>query len=121
MRQIQALRQEIDDEEEEYGDEESHGTRSSHKNIGSLDASYANKFYLSVKDNDTDLRFPQHTKKSVQSKLVVPKKQTEELSQAVVLQKKALIPVREVEDNHEEAWREADAEVAKRTKELKIE
>ena len=58
MRQMQMLQREIEAEEEEYGDEESHGTRSSHLHIGSLDASYANKFYLSVKDNESALQFP---------------------------------------------------------------
>ena len=77
---MQMLQREIEAEEEEYGDEESHGTRSSHLHIGSLDASYANKFYLSVKDNESALHFPQGGKKSVQGQLVVPKKLKDDVS-----------------------------------------
>ena len=53
MRRLKQLRNEVEEDESS-----SHETRSSHKNMGSLDASYAKKFYLSVKDNETDLKFP---------------------------------------------------------------
>ena len=53
MRRLKQLRNEVEGEESS-----SYDTRSSHQNIGSLDASYANKFNFSVKDNETELKFP---------------------------------------------------------------
>ena len=99
IRRIKALRNEIDAEEEEYGDERSSVTRSSHQHVGSLDASYANKFYLSVKDNETDMKFPQGKKNAIDANSKM--RPVEDISQEYTLKNRALIavPESEIEDN----------------------
>ena len=96
MRRLKQLRNEVEED-----DSSSHETRSSHKNMGSLDASYAKKFYLSVKDNETDLKFPQNHLRLDGNEMK---------SQMPVVKQRELVAVPEVDDNESQNQRNIEGQ-----------